>query len=113
MARVPASGNVVSRLDPLEALAARADVPQQEDDGLWRVHRQRVVAVALEADVIAEPLRLLGRVGMAVHVHHQAEVVGGRPLPLVEPDGIGESERDNGLADAVLHGLPQPQIGSQ
>ena len=68
-------------------------------------------ALALERDVVAEPGRLLGRVGVAVHVHQQTEVVGGLPVGRRGAGQVGQAQRDDGLAHAVLHRLAQPEVG--
>ena len=60
---------------PLRRRPERADAPHEERDRLRRAHVEHLEALALERDVVAEPGRLLRRVGVAVGVHQQAEVV--------------------------------------
>ncbi len=66
--------------------------------------------IGLQPDVVAEPLRLLVRVGVAADVDEQRGVVDDRPLLLVEPDALGEPERDQALAEDMLHRLPEAEI---
>ena len=66
--------------------------------------------VALHADVVAEPQRLLGRIGVAVDIHHQPEVIGSLQLPAAGPGQAGQTQRDHRLAHAMGHRLPQAQI---
>ena len=93
-----------------QAAAVRADPPPHQGDHPRGAHVEQLVPVALHADVVAEPLRLLGRVGMAVDVHHQAEVIGGLQLPVAGPEQRGQPQRDHRLAHAVGHRLPEAQI---
>ena len=72
-----------------------------------------VVLGRLQRDVVAEPLRLLVRVGVAAHVDQQRGVVDGRALGLVEADELTEPQRDQALAQHVLHRLAEPEIDPQ
>jgi hypothetical protein len=78
-------------------------------------HAAQLVAVldGLQRDVVAEPLRLLVRVGMAPDVDEQGRVVDDRPLGLVEPDPLREPQRDEALAQHVLHRLPEAEVDAE
>ena len=89
----------------------RADPPQQERDHPRGAHIEHLEGVALEADVVAEPFRLLGRVGVAVDVDHQPEVIGGLQLTAAGPGQACQPQRDHRLAHAMGHRLPQAQVG--
>jgi hypothetical protein len=93
------------------AAAVRADPPPHQGDHPRRAHVEQLVPVALHADVVAEPLRLLSRIGVAVDVHHQAEVVGGLQLTVAGPEQAGQPQRDHRLPHAMSHRLPQAQVG--
>ena len=75
----------------------------------------QLVAVldGLHRDVVAEPLRLLVRVGMTADVDEQGGVVDDRPLLLVEPDALGEPQRDEALAQHVLHRLAETEVDAE
>ena len=70
-------------------------------------------AVRLESDVVAEPLRLLVRVRVAVDMPEQPRVVGRNDVRLACPDPVGETQCDHGLLEGVLHRLAQTQVGGQ
>ena len=72
-----------------------------------------VVLGRLQGDVVAEPARLLMRVGVAAHVDQQRRVVHGLPVGLVELDQISEAQRDQALAQHVLHRLGEPEVDAQ
>ena len=71
------------------------------------------VLVALQRDVVAEPLGLLVGVGVAADVGEQRGVVDDRPLLLVEAEVLGKAERDPALAQHVLHRLAEPEIDAE
>ena len=81
----PAAGNVTSRRARLNAGPVRSRPAQQEGDRLHGAHAHDLNAVALERDVIAEPLRLLCGVGVAVGVHQQPNVVERLPIGGARP----------------------------
>ena len=72
-----------------------------------------VVLAGLQRDVVAEPLRLLVGVGVAADVDEQRGVVDGRALLLVEPEPLGEPQRDQALAQDVLHRLPEAEVDAE
>ena len=88
-----------------------AHPPQDERDRPRCAHLERLDPVALEADVVTEPLRLLGCVCVAVDVHHQAEVIGGLQLAVAGPGEFPEPQCYHRLPHAVRHRLPEPEIG--
>ena len=71
------------------------------------------VLVALQPDVVIEPLRLLVGVGVAADIRQQRRVVDDRPLFLIETQVLGEAKRDLALAQDVLHRLAEPEIDAQ
>ena len=69
--------------------------------------------VGLQRDVVAEPLGLLVGVGVAADVDQQRRVVDDRPLLLVEADPLGQPQRDQALAQHVLHRLPEAEVDAE
>lgn len=94
---------------PLQQRLPGTEVAQQDSDPA----AVRVERVGLQRDVVAEPLGLLVRVGVAPHPGEQPGVVDDRPLGLVQAQWLAHPERDQGLPDDVLHRLPQPEVGAQ
>jgi hypothetical protein len=72
-----------------------------------------VVLAGLQGDVVAEPLRLLVGIGMTADVDEQGRVVDDGAGLLVESDPLGQPQRDQGLAQHVLHRLPEPQVHAE
>ena len=72
-----------------------------------------VVLARLQRDVVAEPLRLLVRVGVAADVDEQRGVVDDRPRLLVEADALREAQRDQALPQHVLHRLPEAEVDAE
>ncbi len=72
-----------------------------------------VVLAGLERDVVAEPLRLLVRVGVAADVHQESRVVDDRALLVVESDPLREPQRDHALTQHVLHRLPEAEVDAE
>ena len=95
--------------EPVERRAPGPELPHSR-----RRHPQapRLVVVLdrLEGDVIAEPLGLLVRVRMAADVDEQSRVVDDRPLLLVQPEPLGEPQRDQALSQHMLHRLPEAEV---
>ena len=50
---------------------------------------------------------------MATDVDQQRRVVDARPLLLVEPHPLGQPQRDQALAQHVLHRLPEAQVDAE
>ena len=67
----------------------------------------------LEREVVPEPLRLLVRVGVTADSHQQRRVVDDRALLLIEPDPLGQAQRDQALPQHVLHRLAEAEIDPQ
>ena len=67
----------------------------------------------LERDVVAEPLRLLVGVGVAADAEEQRGVVDGRARVFVQPRPLGEAQRDQALAEHVLHRLPEAEVDAE
>ena len=97
-------------LGPLRGPTMGSEPADEERDRLGRVHAEHLEAVALESDVVAEPLGLLRGVGVAIRVHHQAQVIGRLPLAVIGTDQFSQSQRDHRLAHAVVHRLPEPEV---
>ena len=91
------------------AVAGEHELEADTEAVEWRVagadqpHRGRrrpdapelvVVLAGLQRDVVAEPLRLLVRVGVAGDVDEQSRVVDDCAGVLVEPDSLGQPQRD-------------------
>ena len=72
-----------------------------------------VVLARLQRDVVAEPLRLLVRVGVTADVDEQRRVVDVGTRLLVEPDALGQPQRDPALSQHVLHRLAEAEIDPQ
>ena len=64
----------------------------------------------LHGDVVAEPLGLLVRIRVTTDVDQQRRVVDVRARVLVEPELLGQAQRDQALPQHVLHRLPEPEI---
>ena len=116
--------NHVAHLAPAEdrELESRAEAVKRRRAGTHAAHpvdhlrdaeRLELVLRRLEPDVVAEPLRLLVRVGVATDVHQQGCVVDPRPVVLAEADLLGESECDHALAEYVLHRLTETEIDAE
>ncbi len=98
--------------EPVQRRAPGPELPHSR-----RRHSQapRVVVVLdrLEGDVVAEPLGLLVGVGVAAHVDEEGGVVDDRALLLVEPEALGEPQRDQALPQDVLHRLPEAEVDAE
>ena len=114
----------VAHLAPAEdrELESRAEAVKRRRAGTHAAHpvddlrdaeRLELVLRRLEPDVVAEPLRLLVRVGVATDVHQQRGVVDRRPVVLAEADLLAESECDHALAEDVLHRLTEAEIDAE
>jgi hypothetical protein len=72
-----------------------------------------LVLERLEREVISEPLRLFVRIRVTPHPDEQRGVIHDRPVSVIETEPFRESERDQALAQDVLHRLAEPQIDPQ
>ena len=103
-------------LEP-EPEAVQRRLARAEQAHARRRHPQaaRLVLVLgrLQRDVVAEPLGLLVRVGVAADVDEQRRVVDRRALLLVEPEPLGQPQRDQALPQHVLHRLPEAEVDAQ
>jgi hypothetical protein len=108
---VAVTGDEERQPDP-EPLERRAPGADQAHTGGRRARAAKLVFVlrGLQRDVVAEPLRLLVRVGVAPDVDEQRGVVDDRPRLVVEAEPLGDAQRDQGLAQHVLHRLPEAQV---
>ena len=69
-----------------------------------------IVRVPLQRQVVAEPLRLLIRIGVTANPREQTRVVQRPAFAIVEPEPLRKTQRDQARTDHVLHRLPQPEI---
>jgi hypothetical protein len=69
--------------------------------------------VALEHEVVAEPLGLLVRVDVAADVRQQRGVVEDRPLLVAQLEPFRQPQRDQALPQDVLHRLSEPEVGAE
>src|SRR5690242_21089157 len=61
----------------------------------------------------ALPICLLVRVGMAAHVDEQRGVVDGSTRVVVQAGVVGQAQRDQALAQHVLHRLAEAEVDPQ
>lgn len=87
--------------------------PAQPRHGRQRPLHAVNVLVALQADVVTEPLRLLVGVRVAPDVRQQRRVVHDRADVVVQAQPLGKPDRDQALAHNVLHRLTEPEIDTQ
>jgi hypothetical protein len=109
---MPGEGELEPDPEPVQRRVARADQPHGGQRAAHAAQLVRVLA-GLERDVVAEPFRLLVCVGVTAHVDQQGGVVDGHPVLLAEPRVIGQPQRDQALAEHVLHRLPEPQVDAE
>ena len=105
-------GEVEADADPVQGRSARPEQPQHGQP-VGGAELLGSVLGRLESDVVAEPARLLVRVGVAAHVHQERRVVDRRPAALVEADQLGDPQRDPALAQDVLHRLAEAEVHAQ
>jgi hypothetical protein len=72
-----------------------------------------IVRVALDRQLIAEPLGLLIGIGMAAHPRQQSRVVHDCALRLVQTQMLGQAQGDETGPHHVLHGLTQTEVGTE
>ena len=72
-----------------------------------------VVLGRLQRDVVAEPFRLLMRIRVARDVDEERGVVHGPAHLLVETEPFGDTQRDQALAEHVLHRLAKAEIDAE
>jgi hypothetical protein len=109
---VAGAGELQADADTLQRRVPGADHPD---------HRERVAQAAelvvvlarLQRDVVAEPLRLLVGVGVAADVEQQRRVVDDRPLLLADAGALGQPQRDQALAQDVLHRLAEAEVDAE
>ena len=91
-----------------ERAALRDMLDQEAQEGQSRPVHQ--VGGAAHGDVVAEPARVLLRVGRAADPHEQRRLIGGAALRLVLPQPCGEPVGEDGRAHHVLRGLAETQV---
>ena len=109
---MPGEGELEPDPEPVQRRVARADQPHGRQRAAHAAQLMDVLA-GLERDVVAEPLRLLVRVGVTAHVDQQGGVVDGHPVLLAEARVAGQPQRDQALAQHVLHRLAEPQVDAE
>ena len=109
---VSRDGELEADPEPMQGRLARAELPEP---GSHPADAGELVVVLgrLERDVVAEPFRLLVRVGMAADADEERRVVDDRSFVLVQPDRLGEAERDQALAQDVFHRLSEAEIDAE
>jgi hypothetical protein len=109
---VPVEGELQGDPEAVQRRVPGADEPQPLGNA---AQAAGVVAVlgGPEGDVVAEPLGLLVRVGVAADVDQQGCVVQRRALGVVEAQGVGQPQRDDALPEHVLHRLAEAQVHAQ
>jgi hypothetical protein len=98
--------------EAVQRRATGSDLAHRGDgaaDAAWLV----LVSARLERDVVAEPLGLLVRVGMTPDIDEQGRVVDDRALVLAQADALAEAQRDEGLAQHVLHRLAEAEVDAE
>ena len=108
--RWPESTKLEPDPEAVERRVAGAHPPQPGDHAPLAAQVVRSVLVRLQRDVVAEPLRLLVRVCVAADVDEQRRVVDGRPRLVVEAEPLGDAQRDQALAQHVLHRLAEAEV---
>ena len=101
--------------DGLKPVQRRVTAPKQTERR--RDPQQAALLVVVlpgsEGDVVPEPLGLLVRVCVTTDVDEQRRVVDGRPLGVVEPEPVGETESDEALSQHVLHRLAEAEVDAE
>jgi hypothetical protein len=98
--------------EPVQRRIARADQPHGRERGPYAAQLVRVLA-GLQRDVVAEPLRLLVRVGVTADVDQQGGVVDRHPVLLAQTRVAGQPQRDQALPQDMLHRLAEPQVDAE
>ena len=66
-----------------------------------------------ERDIVTKPFGLFVSVGVATDVHQKSRVVDRRTLFFVEPQKVCQTNRDDALAQDVLHRLAKTKIHAE
>jgi hypothetical protein len=92
---------------------ARAEVT--EDEQRLRGHRAEigVPEVGLQRHLVAEPLGLLVGIDVAAYPDQERGVVDDLTVGLVQVHPLGQPQRDQALAQDVLHRLAHTQVGAE
>ena len=72
-----------------------------------------VVLGRLHLDVVAEPFRLLVRVGVACNADEERDVVHGDTFVVIDAETVRHAESDQTLAQHVFHGLTEPKVHTE
>ena len=98
---------------PLDRGPARAEVAEHEQRSGGRGGEIDAADIGLERRVVAEPLRLLVGIDVTAHPGQQGRVVHDLPVGLIQAQPLGQPQRDQALAQHVLHRLAHAEIGRQ
>ena len=98
-----------------EPMQRRVPGPDESERGRRAAQAPELVVVLprLQLDVVAEPLRLLVRIGVAADVDEQRRVVDIGARLVAEADPLRKAQRDQALPQDVLHRLPETQIDTE
>jgi hypothetical protein len=91
----------------------RAHVPGHERHPGRLPREVRETGIGLQRELVAEPPGLLVGVDVAAHPGQQGHVIHDGALVLVEPQPLGHAQGDEAFPHHVLHGLAEPEVGSQ
>ena len=109
---MPGEGELQPDPEPVQRRVARPDQPHGRQHAAHAAELMGVLA-GLERDVVAEPLRLLVRVGVTAHVDQQGRVVNRHPVLLTQTRLVGQPQRDQALPQDVLHRLAEPEVDAE
>ena len=73
----------------------------------------RLPEVALERSLVAEPLGLLVGIDVAPHPRHERAVVQGVAFIVCQADPLAQRERDQALAQPMLHRLTHTEVRTE
>ena len=101
------------KLEPdAEAVQRRVAGSDPPHPGRGHANTPQLVVVlhGFQRDVVSEPFRLLVSVRMAAHVDEQGGVVDDGAGLVVHPEAFGQAQRNQALAQDVLHRLSEAEI---
>ena len=98
---------------PFRERPVGAEVAQDEQGPVGLGGEVGPAKIGLERGVVAEPLRLLVRVNVAAHPGDERGVVHHFAVPVRQVQVLGQSQRDQRLAQHVLHRLAHAEVSRQ
>jgi hypothetical protein len=99
--------------EKLDRGPARAEVTEHEQRPGGCGGEIDAADVSLEHRVVAEPFRLLVGIDVTAHPGQQGRVVHDLPVGLIQAQPLGQPQRNQALAQHVLHRLAHPEISRQ